>query len=270
MTVSIAEDAVDPGNVAASQDFTVNAAEVDAVLDITLDATSAENGEVVNATFTFDKAVGSFVAADVDVTAAATKGALTDNGDNTFSMPITAPATGNGTIQISVAADVVTPGNNADTVSFTYAPPADAVLDITLDATSVENGEIVNATFTFDISVGGFRRNDVSLTGAPGSARGPLGDNGDNTYSMEITAPATGSGTVEVTVAADRVTPGNNADSASFTYAPPTPTNNAPAFANTSYTFDDVGIAVNEVVGTVAATDADNDYAFLLADGDGC
>ena len=138
-------------------------------------------------------------------------------------MPITAPATGNGTIQISVAADVVTPGNNADTVSFTYAPPADAVLDITLDATSVENGEIVNATFTFDIAVGGFRRNDVSLTGAPGSARGPLVDNGDNTYSMEITAPATGSGTVEVTVASDRVTPGNNADSASFTYAPPTP-----------------------------------------------
>ena len=208
---------MDPGNAAASQDFTVNAApEVDAVLDITLDETSAENGEVVNATFTFDKAVSGFTAADVDVTAAATKGALTDNGDNTFSMPITAPATGNGTIQISVAADVVTPGNNADTASFTYAPPADAVLDITLDATSVDNGEIVNALFTFDKAVGGFRRNDVSLTGAPGSARGPLVDNGDNTYSMEITAPATGSGTVEVTVAADRVTPGNNADTVSL------------------------------------------------------
>ena len=271
MTVSIAEDAVDPGNAAVSQDFTVNAAEVDAVLDITLDATSAENGEVVNATFTFDKAVSGFTAADVDVTAAATKGALTDNGDNTFSMPITAPATGNGTIQISVAADVVTPGNNADTVSFTYAPPADAVLDITLDATSVENGEIVNALFTFDISVGGFRRNDVSLTGAPGSARGPLVDNGDNTYSMEITAPATGSGTVDINVAEDRVTPGNNADSASFTYAPPTPTNNAPAFANTSYAFDDVGIAVNAVIGIVAATDADNDtlsYSLTGTDAD--
>ena len=105
-----------------------------------------------------------------------------------------------------------------------------AVLDITLDATSVENGEIVNATFTFDITVGGFRRNDVQLTGAPGNARGPLGDNGDNTFSMEITAPATGSGTVTVSVAADRVTPGNNADSVSFTYAPPAPVNTSPAF----------------------------------------
>ena len=271
--VSVAADAVSPGNNADSASFFHSAPtpDPDAVLDITLDATSAENGEVVNATFTFDIAVGSFVAADVDVTAVATKGALTDNGDNTYSMPITAPATGNGTIQVSVAADVVTPGNNADSASFTYAPPADAVLDITLDATSVENSEIVNALFTYDIAVGGFARNDVQLTGAPGSARGSLVNNGDNTYSMEITAPATGSGTVEVTVAADRVTPGNNADTASFTYAPPTPTNTAPAFANTSYTFDDVGIAINEVIGTVAATDADNDtlsYSLTGTDAD--
>ena len=271
--VSVAADAVSPGNNADSASFFHSAPtpDPDAVLDITLDATSAENGEVVNATFTFDIAVGSFVAADVDVTAVATKGALTDNGDNTYSMPITAPATGNGTIQVSVAADVVTPGNNADSASFTYAPPADAVLDITLDATSVENSEIVNALFTYDIAVSGFARNDVQLTGAPGSARGLLVDNGDNTYSMEITAPATGSGTVDVTVAADRVTPGNNADSASFTYAPPTPTNTAPAFANSSYTFDDVGIAVNEVIGTVAATDADNDtlsYSLTGTDAD--
>ena len=33
---------------------------VDAVLDITLDATSVETSEIVNATFTFDKAVGDF------------------------------------------------------------------------------------------------------------------------------------------------------------------------------------------------------------------
>ena len=97
---------------------------VDAVLDITLDATSVETSEIVNATFTYDKAVGDFVAADVTVTAGATKGALTDNGDNTYSMPITAPSTGTGTIAVSVAADVVTPGNNADSASFTYAPPA--------------------------------------------------------------------------------------------------------------------------------------------------
>ena len=37
------------------------------------------------------------------------------------------------------------------------------------------------------------------------------------------------------------------------------PTNTAPVFAETSYDFADVAIAVGTVVGTVAATDADND-----------
>ena len=99
---------------------------VDAVLDITLDATSVEQGEIVNATFTFDKAVGDFTAADVTVSAG-TKGALTDNGDNTYSMPITAPATGSGDVDVDVAADVVTPGNNSDTASFAYTEPVVAL-----------------------------------------------------------------------------------------------------------------------------------------------
>ena len=41
--------------------------------------------------------------------------------------------------------------------------------------------------------------------------------------------------------------------------APAPPPNRAPAFANTSYAFTDIAIAVGSVVGTVAATDADND-----------
>ena len=38
-----------------------------------------------------------------------------------------------------------------------------------------------------------------------------------------------------------------------------TPVNNAPSFSESSYAFTDVAIVVNTVVGTVAATDADND-----------
>ena len=112
-----------PAPALASAAFTIDSSlGVDAVLDITLDATSVEQGEVVNATFSFDKAVGGFTAADVTVSDG-TKGALTDNGDNTYSMPITAPATGSGTVSVSVAADVVTPGNNSDTVLFSYTEP---------------------------------------------------------------------------------------------------------------------------------------------------
>ena len=194
----------------------------DAVLNITLDATSVEQGEVVNALFTYDSAITNFTAADVDVTTGAIKGALTDNSDNTFSMPITAPSTGSGNISVSVAEDVVSPGNNADSASFAYTAPViiDAVLNITLDATTVENGEIVNATFTFDSAVTGFTAGDVVVTF--GATKGTLTNQGNNVYTMPITAPSTGSGTITVRVAVDRVSPGNNADSATFAYTEPT------------------------------------------------
>ena len=260
------EDAVDPGNVAFSQNFTVSAR---VVATITFDDAQGESGGTTGVNIAFSEPVVGLLLSHLTASDG-TLSNLTGSGTS-WEADLAFPATGSGTVDVDLAIDSTTPQNDEATASIDYAEPADAVLDITLDATSVENGEIVNATFTFDITVGGFRRNDVSLTGAPGSARGPLVDNGDNTYSMEITAPATGSGTVTVTVQEDRVTPGNNTDSASFTYAPPTPTNTAPVFANTSYTFDDVGIAVNEVVGTVAATDADNDtlsYSLTGTDAD--
>ena len=217
----VADDGTDTASVGVSV-TAIAAVIVDAVLDITADATSVEQGEVVNVTFTFDKAVGDFTAADVTISAG-TKGALTDNGDNTYSMPITAPATGSGNVFVDVGTDVVTPGNNADTISFAYTEPApvDAVLDITADATSVEQGEVVNVTFTFDKAVGGFDASDVTVTA--GATKGVLTDNGDNTYSMPITAPATGSGNVYVDVGTDVVTPGNNADTISFAYTEPAP-----------------------------------------------
>ena len=255
MTISIAEDAVDPGNTAASQDFTVNAR---VVPTITFDDTTGESGGSTGVNIALSESVGTSLQLSHLTASDGTLSNLTGSGDS-WEADLEFPATGSGTVDIDLAIDSTTPQNAAASASIDYAPPADAVLDITLDATSIENGEIVNATFTLDIAVGGFRRNDVSLTGAPGSARGPLVNNNDNTYSMEITAPATGSGTVVVNVAADRVTPGNNADSASFTYAPPTPTNTAPVFGETSYAFSDLAIASGTVIGTVDATDADND-----------
>ena len=44
-----------------------------------------------------------------------------------------------------------------------------------------------------------------------------------------------------------------------ITESTPTPSNNAPSFAQQTYSFPDVAIAVNTIVGTVAATDADDD-----------
>ena len=47
----------------------------------------------------------------VSVSAGATKGTLTDEGNNAWTLPITAPSAGSGTVTVSVGSDVVSPGN---------------------------------------------------------------------------------------------------------------------------------------------------------------
>ena len=84
---------------------------------------SVTAGGIATATFTFDKPVGGFTDADVNVSAGAMKGALTDEGNNVWTLPVTAPSAGSGTVTVSVGADVVSPGNNADSVQFDYTAP---------------------------------------------------------------------------------------------------------------------------------------------------
>ena len=126
-TVTLRANTVSPSNAAIVATIIYFQVQTDAVLNITIDQTSVENSEVVNVTFTFDSAVTGFTAGDVVVTFGATKGALTNEGNNVYTMPVTAPSTGSGTIIVSVAEDRVSPGNNTDNVSFTYTTPVVAL-----------------------------------------------------------------------------------------------------------------------------------------------
>ena len=74
-------------------------------------------------TFRFDKPVLGFTDSKVSVSTGATKGTLTDEGNNVWTLPITAPSAGSGTVTVSVGSDVVSPGNNADSVQFAYTAP---------------------------------------------------------------------------------------------------------------------------------------------------
>ena len=95
----------------------------DAVLDISVSPRSVTAGGIATATFRFDKPVSGFTDSKVSVSTGATKGTLTDEGNNSWTMPITAPSSGSGTVTVSVGADVVSPGNNADSVQFAYTAP---------------------------------------------------------------------------------------------------------------------------------------------------
>ena len=223
----VADDETDTTSVAVTVTATAPPPPVtDAVLDITVNPGSVTAGGIATATFTFDKSVTGFTDADVSVSAGATKGVLTDEGNNVWTLPITAPSAGSGTVTVSVGADVVSPGNNADSVQFAYtAPPpppvTDAVLDITVNPGSVTAGGIATATFTFDKPVSGFTDADVSVSA--GATKGVLTDEGNNIWTLPVTAPSAGSGTVTVSVGSDVVSPGNNADSVQFAYTAPAP-----------------------------------------------
>ena len=130
LTLTFAEDGTYEGNAEASEDLpytdVVTAPPppvTDAVLDMSVNPQSVTAGGIATVTFTFDKSVGDFTDVDVNVSAGATKGVLTDEGNNIWTMPVTAPSSGSGTVTVSVAADVVAPGNNADSVQFAYTAP---------------------------------------------------------------------------------------------------------------------------------------------------
>ena len=193
-TVTLRANTVSPSNAAIVATIIYFQVQTDAVLNITTDQTSVENSEVANVTFTFDSAVTGFTAGDVVVTFGATKGALTNEGNNVYTMPVTAPSTGSGTIVVSVAEDRVSPGNNTDNVSFTYTTP------------------VVALSFGSTIS------NQAWTVGTAESLTLPeaTGGNGAITYSLSPTTPAGITFTAGTRVLAG--TPTGRFTSSSFTY----------------------------------------------------
>ena len=105
------------GAIVFTQDATTTSA--DAVLSITSLITSLAHSATATVTFDFDKSVTGFTTSDVSVSGG-TKGAFTGSGDS-YSVIVTAPASGSGNVVISVSADVVSEGNNADSLSIPYS-----------------------------------------------------------------------------------------------------------------------------------------------------
>ena len=217
LNISIPEDSVDEGNDAVSQNFTVNALPT---VSISSSITQLINDVDATLTFEFDEDVGSFGFTTDDITlSTGTKGTFTAVDGDTFTLVVTPPASGTGNITVTVAEDALSTGFDEYTQDFAYGPPPDAVLDITVSDPDVFHGESVTATFTFTsvVPVTGFTADDITISAG---TKGTLTQNG-LVYTMPITAPDSGSGTITISVAADVVTPGNNADSASFEYLPP-------------------------------------------------
>ena len=95
LTLTLAADAVNEGNAEASAEIPYTdptpPPPTDAVLDITVNPASVTAGGIATVTFTFDKAVGGFHRGCCGrVSEGATKGTLTDEGNNVWTLPVTA------------------------------------------------------------------------------------------------------------------------------------------------------------------------------------
>ena len=102
------------------------------------------------------------------------------------------------------------PGNHAE--SATFAHFAFPTLTITSDDADIREGDTFNAIFAWSTSVAGFVVGDITVTGATvGTFTGTGSD-----YQLALTADS-GAGNIVVSVADNRVMPGNIAVSATFT-----------------------------------------------------
>ena len=156
MVVSVAEDTVPEGNNAASISIPYGPSmpDVDAVLNITADPISVVSGGISTVTFTFDQDVTVFTTADITVSDGA-KGALETVSARVYRLPVTAPSSGSGDITVSVAEDVVTEGNNADSIVIAYAvPPVDPPVDPPdmPDVSPTPTADIDSGVFQIDIA----------------------------------------------------------------------------------------------------------------------
>ena len=138
---------------------------------------------------------------------------MSGSGD-TYSVAITAPSTGSGNIELTLREDAVNEFNAETQGTVAYSPLPTAT--VTFNPPSVRGGRRTTATIEFSESVTGFTRADVSVNVG---TLGPLSGSGD-TYTVQITAPSTGSGNIELTLREDAINEFNAESTATIAYVP--------------------------------------------------
>ena len=209
MTLTVAADAVNAGNVAVSGDIAYSPLPTVAV---TFDSTLVRGGRTTVARLMFSESVTGLTLADVSVDVG-TLSNFSGSGD-TYTVDVIAPATGSGNIRLTVREDAVNEGNGVATGSVAYQPlPTVAV---TFSPVSVRGGRVTVATLVFSESVTGINLADVSVDVGTLSNFSGSGD----TYTVEVTAPVSGSGNIRLTVREDAAVEGNAVTTGLVAYQP--------------------------------------------------
>ena len=134
-------------------------------------------------------------------------------GERMWRLQVTADD-GAGEIVISIAENVVSPGNVA--VSETFTRNARITPTIAFSNTDLVPNQQTLATITFPQAVSGLTRADLTLD--VGTLGATLTTVSRTVYRIPVTAPSSGSGTMTLTLAEDATTPPNTAVSESVNY----------------------------------------------------
>ena len=156
--------------------------------------------------------ITDFTLSDVGLTGATAVG-LSTFGERMWQLQTTADD-GAGDIVISIAENVVSPGNIA--VSETFTRNARITPTITFANTNLVPNQQTLATITSPQAVTGMTRGDLTLD--VGTLGATLTRVSATVYRIPVTAPSSGSGSMTLTLAEDAVTPPNTAVSASVDY----------------------------------------------------
>ena len=140
---------------------------------------------------------------------------------NVFQIEVTPPSTGMGSIELTVREDAVTEKNAKTTFTvgtFDNTPPPPVVtpanLNLSFPVSVLDHGETRTLTITSDKNVT-LEAADVTQTGGATLANF-AGSNAS--YTVEVTAPATGSGNIVISIAEDAVPEMNNEVSLTIPY----------------------------------------------------
>ncbi|WP_221409572.1 Ig-like domain-containing protein [Marinoscillum furvescens] len=285
INAAVAQDNAGNDNIAAS--------EVVTVYDNQSPSVEIQNAPAaVNATtpytvvVAFDEVVSGFVASEVSVGNGSVTN-FTNNGDGTYDVEITPSGAGDITIDVAAGVAQDAAGNlntAATTVTTTYDITGPTVA-ITGQPTGVNSMSPYEVTVDFGEQVTGFTNSDLNITN--GSVTSFV-DNGDGTFTVEVTPDGNGDIVVEVPAGAAQDAVGNDNSSASVTTiydtTPPTVAiENAPDTVNTTtaYVVDiqfsegvenfvlaDISVT-NGFANNFIAVDADSYQVSINPDGNG-
>ena len=165
-------------------------------------------GEMQTLSIAWSETVTNFAIGDISASAG-TLSNFTGSGAD-YTVDITAPTSGTGDIVISIAENVVTPDNNAGSLTIPYRPLPTPT--ITFDETELGHGGTATATIEWSEAVTGFVVGDISVDVGTLSNFSGSG----TTYTVDITAPSSGTA-LTLTIAENAINQRNAQATATLT-----------------------------------------------------